>query len=390
MRNIEQSDRWVDSHDALDLLRVKRETLYAYVSRGHVRSKPKAGDHRACLYALSDLRRMAKKRRRPRKRSEVARSTIRWGEPILETRISTVINDRLIFGTLDACKAAETSTLEEIAAYHLQGEPRWTTEASPYEFNSPASSPLMRGFQFLTHAANEAAPLYKRTKAEICEEAARLLPSFADSLIGSSNVGPIHQRLSASWNLTQEQGEIVRQALVLISDHELNASTFAVRVTASTGASLPACALAGLCALSGPLHGYETERATLYLQNAMKALSGGQNLKTFIDENPAIPGMGHPLYPNGDIRAKHLIKALAPSQPVQSALDAFRNHTGHEPNIDMAHAALVHEFGLPKGAGLMIFAIGRMAGWLAHAIEQSQTGALIRPRATFNPAPSPV
>jgi citrate synthase len=165
---------------------------------------------------------------------------------------------------------------------------------------------------------------------------------------------------------------------VLCADHELSASAFAVRVAASTGASLRQAVIAGLATLSGPLHGGATDRARDFLRQAdagrLSALGG---------EGKAPPGFGHPLYPGGDPRAEALIGALPLSGADLRLLSLIRGKTGQHPSIDAALVLLERRFRLPEGAAFAIFAIGRTVGWLAHAVEQRRTGSLIRPRARF-------
>lgn len=373
---------WVDVSDALRLLGVKRETLYAYVSRGHVRSMGKPGDSRASLYALPDVKRMAAKRRRPRKRADVAKSTINWGEPILETCISTVREGRLVFGTSDACELAETYSLEDIAAHH------WGCGIA--EFEKPklirlrAESAKGCAFEYLAALAPDYPAILGRRREDLRQQASQILSGFADGVMGVSFDGQIHERLGQAWGLSAAGTDLIRRALVLISDHELNASTFAVRVAASTGAALPAAALAGLSALSGPLHGVAAVNATTFLKGALAAKSP---LEQYLAEAALIPGMGHNFYPQGDIRAKALLAAIDPPKDITHIIKRCAQHSGQLPNIDMAQAALAVKLDLPPDAGFVIFAIGRMSGWLAHAMEQAESGQLIRPRAVFMPEP---
>jgi len=170
--------------------------------------------------------------------------------------------------------------------------------------------------------------------------------------------------------------------LVTVCDHGLNASTFAARVTASTGASLAACALAGLAALSGPLHGGMVSRVQVFSQEARRSgpqAAVGERLAM----GAGLPGFGHPLYPDGDPRARALLSAFRPHPDDAELAAAVRDMTGERPNIDFALSALADRLPLPADAPFQIFAVARCAGWIAHALEQSKTGRLIRPRARY-------
>lgn len=99
-----------------------------------------------------------------------------------------------------------------------------------------------------------------------------------------------------------------------------------------------------------------------------------------------IAGWSHPLYPDGDVRAKNLLAALKPRAPIARALRALEQETGDKPNCDAALAAMTRELGLPDEATFSVFALARMTGWLAHAMEQRETGRIIRPRARYTGA----
>jgi citrate synthase len=173
----------------------------------------------------------------------------------------------------------------------------------------------------------------------------------------------------------------LRRALVLMSDHELNPSTFAVRVAASTAASLPAALMAGLATLSGPRHGGVADQAAAALRGAQK----GEFTTAPPDLSPYAFGFGHPLYPEGDPRAAHLLARLPADSPARRAVHALSQQLGLPPNIDMALTALGQHLGAPSDAAATIFTVGRLAGWIAHAAEQAQSGEIIRPRARFGP-----
>ena len=174
----------------------------------------------------------------------------------------------------------------------------------------------------------------------------------------------------------------MRRALVLLADHELNPSAFAARVAASTGASLAAAALAGLATLSGPRHGGAPLAIRQLLAEA-QALGAGAAITARLAENRVLPGFGHALYPNEDPRAVALLEGFAPRPAMLELAEAARAYTGLRPNVDFALVALADALSLPLDAPFALFAVARCAGWIAHAIEQVQTGATIRPRARY-------
>ena len=205
---------------------------------------------------------------------------------------------------------------------------------------------------------------------------------------------PLHLQLAQAWNADPERTELLRATLVLLADHELNASTFAVRCVASTGASLPMALSAGLAALSGDKHGGGSTAARRMLTQALAAPDAraardaiGAYYKTIA---PEFAGFGHPLYPHGDPRAAYLLGILPTLLPGYPQLDAILSicATAGElldakPNADLALAAMELAFGWPEDAALSVFALARSAGWIAHAAEQAGSAALIRPRARY-------
>ena len=180
--------------------------------------------------------------------------------------------------------------------------------------------------------------------------------------------------------------DLLRRVLVLLADHELNASTFATRVTVSTGASLAAGVLAGLATLSGPLHG-RASWSVFELVRAGRSNGMQATVREWLRQGRPLCGFGHPLYPDGDVRAKALLADLDVPALYLDLRAAVEEIAGELPNIDFAVAALAGTYRLPSDAPLALFALARSVGWLAHAMEQVSTGHLIRPRARYSGPP---
>lgn len=174
-----------------------------------------------------------------------------------------------------------------------------------------------------------------------------------------------------------------------------NASSFATRVVASTGASLHASVGAGLAALSGPLHGGMTRHISAHwdewhgrppkaalaasLQALLEARQTGQTPHY-------MAGFGHPLYPSGDPRSAYLLALLPFDSRRENLIDQVHATTGLHPSLDYSLVAIERALHLPPGAAFVLFALGRTVGWIAHALEQQATGQLIRPRAQYTGA----
>ncbi|ANM10678.1 MULTISPECIES: citrate synthase/methylcitrate synthase [unclassified Rhizobium] len=200
---------------------------------------------------------------------------------------------------------------------------------------------------------------------------------------------------------TREQTAALDTYLVTISDHGLNASTFASRVIASTQAGLTSSVLAAVSALKGPLHGGAPGPVLDMLDSIGTAENAGQWLGGALDRGERLMGFGHRIYRVRDPRADALKGALRPliaSEQVDStrgalaeaveaaALAILKARKPNRPldvNVEFYTALLLEALGFPRDAFTGVFAIGRTVGWLAHAREQALDGRLIRPRSVY-------
>lgn len=364
---------WLTAAEALTLLGTQPQTLYANVSRGRIKARPDPADSRRSLYRGDDVRRMAQRASGRRRQEAVATEAMHWGEPVLRTAISTVSGGRLLYRGQDACELAETATLEDVATL------LWR---APVKLEPGGGTTAGLATAFAALAARAAQPaVMGRSPAILADEAGLVLGTIASALAGGGTE-PVHLRLAGRWR-RPEAAEPTRRALVLLADHELNASTFAARVTVSTGASLWAGALAGLAALSGPRHGLASREIAALVDDIGASGLAENALRDWLGEGRQVPGMGHPLYPEGDPRCAALLDGFAPLPAYRTYRLAAEDITGDMPNIDFALAALTTSFDLPPDAGLTLFALGRSVGWLAHMMEQIASGETIRPRARY-------
>jgi citrate synthase len=184
--------------------------------------------------------------------------------------------------------------------------------------------------------------------------------------------------------------------LVACAEHELNASTFAARVVASTGADLYACVLAALCSLSGPIHGGACDR----IERMFGDLAAGARIDSCLDacarEERLPPGFGHAIYPEGDPRAALLRKNAAAiarrkgRRIFETALkveEAVWKRNQLRPNLDFYLTVCTRMLGFAPGMPAAIFAVGRTAGWIAHSLEQYADNRLIRPKIRYRGVP---
>jgi citrate synthase len=195
--------------------------------------------------------------------------------------------------------------------------------------------------------------------------------------------------------------------LVTVCDHGLNASTFAARIVASTRAGLSSAVLAGISALKGPLHG-GAPGPVIAMLDAIAAPANAQAwLGAALDRGERLPGFGHRIYRVRDPRAdalKRAVRVLGQSsggdtgrrlafaetveQAALTALKARKPERVLETNVEFYTALLLEALAFPPEAFTGVFAIGRAAGWIAHAREQLATGRIIRPQSRYiGPAP---
>jgi citrate synthase len=205
--------------------------------------------------------------------------------------------------------------------------------------------------------------------------------------------GPIAARLASrlcTGSVPAGLVHVLNAALVLLADHEMAASTLAARVAASMRADPYAVVATGLGAMGGALHGGAALGAELMLSSASSAADAPRVVGDLLRRGERLPGFGHFVYKDGDPRANlllELVAAYAPASPQLAVALAVTNEARRravpEPNIEFALAVLAGVAGMIRGAGEAIFATGRTAGWLAHALEEYDRNTPIRPRGVY-------
>jgi citrate synthase len=369
---------WLSATEAMTWLDVRQQTLYAYVSRGRIRARPDPDDIRRSLYHRLDVERLAKRQAGRHSAASVAADAIAWGEPVLSSGVSTVAQGQLYYRGVDALAWSEQASLEDTAGLLWQCAPPRFDDSSAMD--TLHGTPLSRALFAL--ATDMPLGTDGSDRDRLIEAARNLVSRLAQALLGPTDTtAPLHERLAEAWHVPQA-ADPLRRALVLLADHELNTSTFAARVAVSAGASLQASLLAGLCALSGTYHG----AAGLAAWDAIRQVRN-TSVEQVIDSmgllDTRFPAFGHPLYPHGDERATALLERFTAPPHVQALQAQLEARSGEKPNIDFALAALAETFNLDDQAPMTIFTLARSIGWIAHALEQIDSGTLIRPRARY-------
>jgi len=385
-----QGARWLTAEEATTALGVSRQTLYSYVSRSRIGATAASDDPRRSLYDAADVQRLVERNRSGRSRRAVAASTISWGEPVLVSAITRIAGGHLEYRGHDAVALSDTATLEQVAELLWQADtlpqPR-ASAAWPRARLAPGSAERCIGAMAdLAMAGRWAGKL-----ESVLPDAMRILDRIAWAAAGLPGINvapsslPLHERLASAWGCGPKATDMIRRAMVLLADHELNASTYATRVVASTRAPLGACVLAGLTALVGPLHGGATNEVRHLLADPTIATDTEDAIAIRLARGERIPAFGQPLYPDGDPRAAALLSHIPPGKREQQVIAVMQRLTGAAPNIDFALVVVEKRLRLPTGAAFALFAVGRTVGWIAHALEQWREGTLIRPRAVYPP-----
>jgi citrate synthase len=379
MMLINMKQTWITAEEALARLKTKPQTLYANVSRGRIRSKPDPADSRRSLYLLADVERMAERHTGPKASAEVAAEAIHWGEPVMPTSISAISDGELFYRGRSAIDLSAKLTLESVASLLWDCE---TVSIGGSSVDAGAEGGrLARAFRLLADRVVTDLPAMGRSTAALKTEAADVLSTMASALAPSAETLPLHERLATGWR-RPEASEPIRIVLVLAAEHELNVSAFAARVTASSGAALSAAVLSGLASLTGPRHGGAWLSVNRLVERAGQ-VGVREAIRDVLSAEGAVRPFGHPLYPDGDPRAKAILASFEVLPLHAELASAGEELLGEPANLDFALAALAARFELPQEAPLAMFALARTAGWLAHAMEQVASGEMIRPRARY-------
>ena len=387
---------WISSAEAARLLGVSAATLYAYVSRGLLRSEATTG-RRERRYRADDVSRLKRRRDVGRKAESIAANALDFGTPVLESSLTLIENGRLYYRGHDAARLARSSSLEQVA--HLLWEcddrpfaasnlPPMSTALRAAWAATPTLSTVDRCLVLLPAAARWDHPSWVEDRTAMLETGVRILRLLTAAVTAEPlSPLPVHEQLATAWRVPAAHAPLIRAALVLSADHEFNASAFAARVVASTGANLYGSTVAGLAAINGPRHGGLTRQVARLVED----LRGVPDIEAELAKHAdRLPGFGHQLYPDGDVRAATLMAMLREFLP-QSPELAFAERiaaaaeriTNRKPNVDFTTVVIEKALGLPQDSALAMFLLGRTVGWIAHALEQAAHGALIRPRARY-------
>lgn len=394
---------YLSARETTRLLDVKLQTLYAYVSRGLIRSTAQPG-LKARMYLRADVERVHARALARSGHGPVAADAMNHGAAIIPTAITEITPEGPRYrGHLATALARDGVPFEAVAQLLWTGElalqaPVWPVTALPrplvrrIEAACRACGPLLELFALavLQHGLQPAGA------AEPARELIALLVGCAGLATPKGRFVPMHRGERIDHALLRALGGAandddllaMRALLALLADHELQPGTLSVRVSASAGATLHGCIASGLCASAGRNVAHRFEACDDFLAGGGRAALVRQAVRLHAQgETP--PGFGHPLYPQGDPRASLLLEFIREQRPTRALLslcdfiEEVETATGLRVRHELPVVALTRAMGLPCQAASAIFAVARMAGWVAHIEEQRASGQLMRPRARY-------
>lgn len=373
----------ITTAQAADLLGVRAATIYAYVSRGLLKPADTARSrHQGSVFRRGDVLAMVEARRRPRRGHF---------ELTIETAVTSVERSGLLlYRGFDVAELATTRPFESVAELVWAGP----VEAPPWPAPRASEPDPRLGHRDLILSAVRDSAVADDDRESLSpshfRDAGRRSIRAAAATLARVNDRPVAGRVAelvlnglATEPPDPRLANAVDVALGLLADHELATSTLAARAAASTGADPYAVMTAGLCALGGVRHAGASAAAYDALRDAIAGRP-----------TPAEPesGFGHAVYTDIDPRAAVLLELVTElDERVATAVDDLalqvRRRTGLAPNVDLGLAALTMAGKLPRHTGEVVFTIARLAGFVAHGIEEQGHPLRFRARATYTGNP---
>ena len=397
--------RHLTANEASSELNISLSTLYSYVSRGLIRSEESGGNKRDRLYHGEDIERLKARKEARKNPGWEAKRALHAGEPVLESAITLITDDCVFYRGHDALMLATTESIERVATLIWTGNLALPVLTHPEVFPEYREAlaqlddlkPIERFQALLPVAAAGDLAAYNLRPEAVVKTGMRILRFLTAVAVGEYPDKGIAQTLQKAWAADFEDAvDLINTTLILYADHELNTSTFAARCAASAGATPYGAVCAGLATLQGYKHGAASERTEALFREAEALGDVEQTIVQRLRRGEKISGFGHAVYRDVDPRAKLLLEQIGARFPqardlalAHEIIEVTHRLTSVRYNIDLALTTLVRVLGMPDGSAMALFALGRIAGWIGHAIEQYEADLLIRPRAKYV-GPQPV
>ncbi|WP_213769154.1 citrate synthase [Caballeronia sp. dw_19] len=402
--------------EAMSILKVRPQTLYAYVSRGLLHSIAQTG-RKGRLYLRDDLRRLEARSLARNGHGPVAASAMNFGEPIISTSVTEITAEGPRYrGRMAVDLARAQAPFEAVAQLLWTGV--WNDNAGLWPRVEPwpelnqligaartgsGNSCLLDLFAMVTlHLGcrrqvgqDDGDPM------QMIDAARQIIQTLAGCyglLAPDGSYMPVAGNRSIAQGIldalsidsTGENWEGINSLLVLLADHELSPATFAARVAASTGCTLHSSVASAFSASSGALIAGMYDGIDQFLDSASTASAMLRRAAALHRQGMAVPGFDHPLYPHGDPRAKYLLElARRRTRQTRQMAEIYRYveemaaRHGLLPRHELGVVTMTRAIGMPRQTAAALSAFARVAGWVAHIEEQRMFGTVLRPRARF-------
>lgn len=377
-----ETSSYLTADEAAARLDVTKNTLYAYVSRGLIRSEP--SDGRTRKYAEHDVQRLVSgSARTPRRDS--------GGDAIpITTSIVTIRNGQLVYRGRDACRLARSNSALDVAHGLWTGSFSARDDAEDDLTLPPDVSvmaPLLSGLsplarmQSLLPIVQDGDPRAFDLSMNGLVRSARLILLTLATAVSTSDAEPqstdIGHVLCSRWGHTSPAAyRSLQAALIVAMAHPPNVDALAARSAATLNASLHDATLAGLSAFRGTRATGELHRVDALLREAGDAHHLAQTIADRQARGDSIPGFGHPAFPDGDPRAQVIHQMIRThfggtegAAFTVAAEQVGRDHLEQSPHLSFAMVALTRALHLPRNAATALFAVARSVHWMAQAME---------------------
>lgn len=407
----------VDAKTAAEMLGVKPQTLYSYVSRGLVRTVSAPPGTKGSLYYRQDIEALQMRGRSAVRTRNTAQRAIRTGgDPIMKTTITAITDDGPLYRGLKAVDLARMQRPFEDCVELLWGgtmptlSVRWAPQPPPELFDgfidAIATTARANNSRRLLSLCVEALASSTGANAELNSGAsvlaARQLMQVLASSIGFLREKPQFESIDeeatfAEWlcnsldlEPTEDNRYWLDAALIICADNELAPSTFIARIAASAGADIYSCVCSALGAFEGVFTGHGCDLSEDFLRRYDTPEKYVNHMKGYALRKQPLPGYNHAVYPDGDPRTRFLLgllhsqaKANERAGIVLESIGATRRELHALPSLSVGLAGLAVALDLPSHSAGALMALGRTAGWIAHVFEQRLAGYLVRPRAEY-------
>lgn len=381
----EDSGQWLSVEEAASRLNVKKETIYAYVSRGRL-TKRKAPHERGSVFSADEIDRLSKSGRQESR-----------GLVEVESSITLVTEAGHYYRGQEATELADSVTFEELA--HIL----WSAQApvEPWTGSAEIEAIARRVVQDLPPSAlpvdeiklvfacisSFEPPEWNASPSVIASAARRAYASALSALperslpaIGDADApwlaAMLWSRLCDRPPKPQEL-RLLNGAMIILADHDLASATLLARMAARAGVNASGVIRLGADVGSGPVKGAASLAIESFLRNLESPDRVESALMMRLRQGEPIPGFGHSVYPAGDPRADYILNRLRETAPssqrletVEELLKTQRRRGIPPPNAGFGIAAMTYVLDMVPGAGEAIFVMSRAAGWIAHAIEE--------------------